>query len=283
MQVLILGCGYTGQRLAHWLLERNIPVQITTRSGTPQPDLDVPTYSFAYGDETVPLTSTALEGVTHILSSIPPAKDGVDPVVALLLHQLQDIDLQWFGYLSTTGVYGDAQGGWVDEASPLKPSNVRSQHRVNIESKFLGSSLPTHIFRLPGIYGPGRSIFDRLRSGKVKRIDKPGHIFSRIHVDDIVQTVGTSMLHPDPGNIYNVADDQPTEPSALIVEACRLMDCTPPPLMPFDPSEMSPMALSFWNDCRRVSNQKIKTKLGIQLLYSTYREGLQAIHAAEKA
>lgn len=279
MNVLILGGGYTGQRLAHWLIQRDIPVQITTRSGLPLSTLEIPTYSFAYGDETIPLASEALEGVTHVLSSIPPAKDGVDPVVALLLHQLQSLNLQWFGYLSTTGVYGDAQGGWVSETSPLKPSNVRSQHRVNIEAKFLAADLPTHVFRLPGIYGPGRSIFERLKAEKTQHIDKPGHVFSRIHVDDIVQTVGASMLQPDPTNIYNVADDEPTEPSSLIVEAHRLMGTPPPPEVPFDSTQMSPMALSFWKDCRRVSNQKIKTDLGIQLLYPTYREGLSAIFA----
>ena len=278
MKVLILGCGYTGQRLAHWLLDRQILVQVTTRSGSPVPGLEILTYPFAYGDQTKPLAAEALAGVTHVLSSIPPAKDGVDPVVALLLHQLQLMDLQWFGYLSTTGVYGDAQGAWVDETSALKPSNVRSQHRVNIESKFLAAALPTHIFRLPGIYGPGRSIFDRLESGRVKHIDKPGHVFSRIHVDDIVQTVGKSMLQPDP-NIYNVADNEPSEPSTIIVEAHRLMNRIPPPALPFDFVEMSPMAASFWKDCRRVSNDKIRTSLGIRLLYPTYREGLQAIWA----
>jgi nucleoside-diphosphate-sugar epimerase len=283
MKVLILGCGYTGQRLAHWLLKRHIPVKVTTRTGSPLPNLEVLVNSFAYGDETRPLALEALQDVTHVLSSIPPANDGADPVVALLLRQLQSLDLQWFGYLSTTGVYGDAQGAWVDETSELKPSNVRSQHRVNIESIFLSATLPTHIFRLPGIYGPGCSIFDRLQSGKVQRINKPGHVFSRIHVDDIVQTVGASMLKPEPNNIYNVTDNEPSEPSTLIVEAHRLMGSTPPPAVPFDLSQMSPMAASFWNDCRRVSNQKIKENLGIKLLYPTYREGLQAIWAFSAA
>ncbi len=277
MKVLILGSGYTGQRLAYWLLERQISVLLTTRTGSPIPGLGAQSYAFAYGEKTQVLAAEVLEGVTHILSCIPPAKDGVDPVVALLLHTLQSLDLQWFGYLSTTGVYGDSQGAWVDETSELKPSNLRSQHRVNIESKFLSSTVPAHIFRLPGIYGPGRSIFERLQSGKAKHIHKPGHVFSRIHVDDIVQTVGTSMLKPNPGNIYNVADDEPTEPSCLILEAHRLMEITPPPVVPFEPSQMSPMAASFWNECRRVRNQKIKTDLGIKLLYPTYREGLQAI------
>lgn len=277
MKVLILGSGYTGQRIAHWLIDRQISVRLTTRTGSPIPELDVPTYGFAYEEQVQLLASEALEGVTHVLSCIPPAKDGVDPVVALLLHTLQSLDLQWFGYLSTTGVYGDSQGAWVDETSELKPSNVRSQHRVNIEAKFLASALPAHLFRLPGIYGPGRSIFERLKSGKVKHVNKPGHVFSRIHVDDIVQTVGASMLKPSPNNIYNVADDEPSEPSHLILEAHRLMGSTPPKAIPFEPSQMSPMAASFWKDCRRVSNQKIKTDLGVSLLYPTYREGLHAI------
>jgi nucleoside-diphosphate-sugar epimerase len=285
MKVLILGCGYTGKRLAQWLLQRGVEVQATNRSGTPIQDLQIPCFPFVYktGDAIAPLPAVALAGVTHVLSTIGPDAHGIDPVVASLMPMLHDARLSWFGYLSTTGVYGDTQGAWVDEESLLKPQNVRSQHRVTIEATFLQSGLPTHIFRLPGIYGPGRSIFERLQAGTMHHITKPGHVFSRIHVDDIVQTLWQSMRSPQPGTVYNVADNEPSEPSTLIQEGARLLGIAPPPAQPYNPDNLSAMAASFWNECRRVSNQKIKQDLKVQLTYPTYREGLQAIFAAEFA
>ncbi len=285
MKVLILGCGYTGQHLAHWLLAQGIGVHLTNRQGHQIPGLDAPTYAFAQlttaGTMSLPLE--ALVGVTHVLSTIPPNQQGDDPVLVALLDQLQTLGLVWYGYLSTTGVYGDTQGAWVDETSPANPLTERSHHRAKIESILLRSPLPTHIFRLPGIYGPGRSIFDRLRNGTARNVDKPGHVFSRIHVEDIVQTLWCSMQHPQPRSIYNVADDEPSEPSQLIVEAAKLLGIAPPPLVPFAQIEMSPMAASFWRECRRVANHKIKTELGVQLHYPSYREGLRGILAAENA
>ena len=169
----------------------------------------------------------------------------------------------------------------MDETGPVQSENGRSQVRATIESLFLDSTLPTHIFRLPGIYGPGRSIFDRIRAGRARHVHKPGHMFSRIHVDDIVQTLWQSMQSPNPPAIYNVADDEPTESSQLLLAATELMGLTPPAPMPYDPSTMSPMAASFWRESRRVVNQKIKTELGVRLRYPSYREGLRAIWAAE--
>jgi nucleoside-diphosphate-sugar epimerase len=148
---------------------------------------------------------------------------------------------------------------------------------VTIEQQWLQAGLPTHIFRLPGIYGPTRSIFERIRAGQVQNIIKPGHVFSRVHVDDIVQTVEQSMHLPSPGEIYNVADDVPSEPKDLLLEAVTLLQMELPPPIPFETAEFSAMGRSFWNDCRRVSNQKIKEQLGIKLLYPSYREGLRAI------
>ncbi len=283
MKVLILGGGYTGQRLAHWLLAQNVMVAVTNRSGQIIPDLKVPVFPFAYSTtaKTHPLPEAACDGVTHILSTIAPDDQGADPVAASLMPTLQRLNLEWFGYLSTTGVYGNTEGAWVDETSPLQPQTVRSQHRVTIESTFLGSTLPTHIFRLPGIYGPSRSILDRLRQGTARHIHKPGHVFSRIHVDDIVQALGRSMQAPAPGNIYNVSDDEPSEPSSLVTEGATLLGIAPPPPQPFDQNTLSPMAASFWGECRRVANGKMKQALGVQLYYPTYREGLRAILAAE--
>ncbi len=283
IKVLILGCGYTGTRLAHLLLEHGVAVNVTTRKGLPLPEVDAPCYRFpelttAAGS---PLLPEALAGVTHVLSTIPPDDQGADPVVTHLMPLLEAARLEWFGYLSTTGVYGDVQGTWVDETTPVNPQNARSQNRISAETAFLNSALPTHIFRLPGIYGLGRSTFDRLRTGKARRIDRPGHVFCRIHVDDIAQTLWASIQHPQPGSIYNVSDDEPTEPSNLIVEAAYLLGIAPPEPIPSDQVEMSPMSASFWRESRRVSNRKIKTELGITLQYPTYREGLRAILQSE--
>ncbi len=279
MKVLVLGCGYTGNRLAQWLVRHNIEVLGTNRSGQAIAGLSIPIFPFSYssnGDVT-PLPEAALDGVTHVLNSIAPDAHGIDPVAASLMPALQRSQLAWFGYLSTTGVYGDTQGNWVDETSPTHPQNARSQHRVAIEATFLNSGLPAHIFRLPGIYGPGTSILDRLKAGTAHHVHKPGHVFSRIHVDDIVQTVWASMRSPNPGSIYNVADDEPTEPSNLILAGAKLLGIPVPPAQPYDQVTLSPMAASFWNECRRVGNRKIKQELGVRLIHPTYREGLQAI------
>ncbi|WP_404788291.1 SDR family oxidoreductase [Altericista sp. CCNU0014] len=285
MKVLILGCGYTGQRLARWLVRQKIDVCATNRSGTPLEGLNIPVFPFFYASQAaaVPLPHAALEGVTHVLSTIAPDPQGIDPVAASLMPTLQRSPLTWFGYLSTTGVYGDTQGEWVDEESPLQPQNARSQYRAAIEATFLHSGLPAHIFRLPGIYGPGRSILDKLRAGAAQHIRKPGHVFSRIHVDDIVQTLWQSMRSPSPGSIYNVSDDEPSEPSTLIVEGAKLLNLSPPVAQPYEQIQLNPMAASFWSECRRIRNRKIKQVLGVRLAYPTYREGLRAILTAETA
>jgi nucleoside-diphosphate-sugar epimerase len=286
MKLLILGCGYTGSYLARLAHRHNIAIGITTRSGQAPDGLDIPCFAFSGGSleqSPNPLNPAALSGVTHVLSSIPPNQQGVDPVVATLLPMLEQAGLVWFGYLSTTGVYGDTQGAWVDEATPVNPGNERSQHRVAVEQAFLQAQLPTHIFRLPGIYGPGRSIFERLRAATVQRIERPGHVFCRIHVEDIVQTLWASMQQPKPGSIYNVSDDEPTEPSNLILEAAHLLGVEPPKAISFEAAEMTPMSASFWRESRRVKNEKIKTELGVRLKYPTYREGLRGILQAQEA
>ncbi|WP_338441240.1 SDR family oxidoreductase [Synechococcus elongatus IITB4] len=282
MKVLILGGGYTGQHLAQLLTEQAISVLATTRSG--QWPLNLPCLTFD-ASTTPPLLPEpeVLAGVTHVLSTIPPLSDGRDPVLATLLPTLQQLPLRWCGYLSTTGVYGDTQGAWVDEESPLQSTNRRSQQRIAIEAQWQASGLPAHIFRLPGIYGPGRSSFDRLRRGDNQRLLKPGHVFCRIHVDDIAAALWASMQHPNPGRIYNVSDDCPCEPALLIEEAARLMGLELPPAQPFDAVELSPMAASFWSECRRVRNDRLKQELGMQLRYPSYREGLAAIWAAEQS
>ncbi|PKU22797.1 SDR family oxidoreductase [Telmatospirillum siberiense] len=228
------------------------------------------------------LPGGALAGATHILSSVPPDADG-DPVLDLARPAIlaAGAGLSWIGYLSTTGVYGDHGGGWVDETSPLRPTASRSWHRVNAEAAWLdlwrGSGLPTHLFRLAGIYGPGRSALDEVRSGRARRIVKPGQVFSRIHVEDIAGVLQVSMAKPAPGSVYNVCDDEAAPPQDVIAFACDLLGVPPPPETPFDQAVLSPMAQSFWADNRRVRNDRIKRDLGVALRYPTYREGLRAL------
>ncbi len=229
------------------------------------------------------------EPVTHILISIPPQNSHGDTV---FYHHLKDLYklscLKWIGYLSTTGVYGDTSGKKVDESQPTFPSSLRSKRRVEAENnwieEFQKNQLPIHIFRLPGIYGPGRSVFDQLRAGTAKRIIKPGHKFSRIHVDDIVSCLIASMERPSPGAIYNVCDDHPAAPEEVVTYASKLIETEPPPRIPFELAKltMTKMALSFWKDNRTVDNSLIKKELNFKLKYPSYREGLAAIYKNER-
>ena len=233
------------------------------------------------GQAPMPGAADRLRGVTHVLLSAPPDADG-DPV---LRHHLGDLralpDLAWVGYLSTTGVYGDRGGDWVDEDSPLTPSTDRGRRRLAAEQAWLASGLPVHLFRLAGIYGPGRNQFVSLRAGKAQRIDKPGQVFSRIHVDDIAAVLAASIDRPAPGRAYNVCDDEPAPPADVVAYAAALLGVPPPPLIPFDQAELSPMARSFYAESKRVSNARIKQELGVTLAYPTYREGLAALLKVE--
>jgi nucleoside-diphosphate-sugar epimerase len=225
--------------------------------------------------------AAALEGATHILVSVPP-DEGEDPVLAMHAADLAALSgVAWLGYLSTTGVYGDRGGGWVDESDALQPTGERGRRRVEAEAGWLAlrqeHGLPVHIFRLAGIYGPGRSALDTVRQGRAQRIDKPGQVFSRIHVADIMQVLRASMARPQPGAIYNVCDDDPAAPEAVIAYACELLGVAPPPLIPFEQAPLSPMARSFYDDNKRVSNRRIKEELGVRLRYPSYKEGLKAL------
>lgn len=192
---------------------------------------------------------------------------------------------RWLGYLSTTGVYGDRQGGWVDEDSDLSPSTRRGRDRVAAEAGWralaAAQGLPLHIFRLAGIYGPGRGPFEKVRNGTARRIVKPGQVFSRIHADDIAQTLAASIARPDPGAIYNLCDDDPAPPEDVLEHAARLLGLPPPPVEDFATADMTPMARSFYAESKRVSNDRIKRDLGIRLIHPDYRSGLAAILAGE--
>ncbi len=228
-----------------------------------------------------------LEQATHVLLSAGPDQ-GRDPVLAELRDVFADLapNFTWVGYLSTTGVYGDHQGGWVDETTPAKPSTKRGAARVATEGEWQALAqdhgLPLHIFRLPGIYGPGRGPFEKVRRGTARRIIKEGQVFGRIHVEDIAQTLLASMRTPNPGAIYNVSDDDPAPPQDVIGYAAKLLGAPIPPAIPFEKAEMTPMARSFYAESKRVDNQRMKEELGIKLRYPDYRSGLNALFAAEK-
>jgi len=268
-----LGLGVTALALADRLLRDGWSVAGTCRSETKAADLR------KRGIEAiVPAGPWALpDATTHLLSSIPPDESG-DPGLALAGSAIAaHPGLSWIGYLSATSVYGDQQGGWVNEATPATPSGPRGQQRLNAERAWQALSPSAHIFRLAGLYGAGRSALDTVRAGRAQRIDKPGIVFSRIHTDDVATILAASIARPNPGAIYNVADDEPAGPAEVIEYACRLLKVEPPPLIPFDQATLSPMAQSFYADSKRVANQRIKDQLGVSLAYPTYREGLRAL------
>ncbi len=256
-RLFCFGFGYTAQALARTLEPEGWTVAGTQRGR--------------------PLDPARLAGATHVLSSVPPDGQG-DPVLAEHAADLARLKgVRWVGYLSTTGVYGDHGGGWVDETTPENPIGERGRRRVEAERGWRALPLPVHVFRLAGIYGPGRNQLDALRAGTAKRIDKPGQVFSRIHVDDIVSALRLSMVRPSPGAIWNLADDEPASPQEVVAYAAELLGVPPPPLIPFAEAELSPMAASFYAENKRVSNALIKRELGWRPRFPTYREGLRSL------
>lgn len=227
-----------------------------------------------------------LNGTTHILISVPPDDNG-DPVFQAHARDILKIPtIQWIGYLSSTSVYGNRDGDWVDEDSEIRPSSRRGSRRARAEQQWLKTrriaGIPINIFRVSGIYGPNRSALDTVRAGNVRRIDKPGHAFNRVHVDDIVQALIASMAQPVPGDIYNLADDDPSQSHEVIAYACTLLGRTPPAVIPFEDADMAPITRSFYKDNKRVRNVKMKEKLGIKLKYPDFRAGLDAIFRNEQ-
>lgn len=281
-RLFCFGLGYSAAVLAERLRAHGWSVAGTTRQPEAAAVLraaGVDTFLFDRGR---PLddAAAALAGATHVLSSVPPDADGD----AVLDHHGRDIaavgGLKWIGYLSTTGVYGDRDGGWVDEDSALEPTGERGRRRVAAERAWQGLA-PVHIFRLAGIYGPGRNAIATVRAGTAKRIDKPGQVFSRIHVADMAAVLEASMTRPNPGRIYNVCDDDPAPPADVIAYASELLGRPPPPLVRFAEAELSEMGRSFYRDNKRVRNNRIKDELGIHLTYTDYKAGLNALLAAE--
>jgi nucleoside-diphosphate-sugar epimerase len=237
------------------------------------------------GDAPSAELSQAIGGATHILHSAPPSADG-DP---LLIHHVADLlaapDLEWIGYLSTIGVYGDTGGAWIDESATPNPGSERSKERWTAEQAWMAfaerrAGVTLQIFRLAGIYGPGRNSLERLRAGTEKRIDKPQQVFNRIHVDDIAATVLAGVrAGASASGVFNVTDDEPAPPQDIVTYAAGLLGIEPPPLIPWEEAEktMTPMARSFYLETKRVRNDRIKRDLGVELRFPTYREGLRAI------
>ena len=227
--------------------------------------------------------SRVLQSVTHVLISAPPGAGG-DPI---LRHHARDLaaapHLKWIGYLSTIGVYGDRQGAWVDEGSQVNPANDRSKRRLAAEHEWLAlgksSRKRVEIFRLAGIYGPGRSALEQLKDGTARRIIKPGQVFNRIHVEDLASVLAVAIAGRGQNVIYNVTDDEPSAPSDVITFAAQLLGIEPPPEIPYANAALSPMAASFYAENKRVRNTRIKKDLGVSLLYPTFREGLRALAA----
>lgn len=225
----------------------------------------------------------ALNNATHLLISAAPGEDG-DPVLNALQDEIAKRagQFQWVGYLSTTGVYGDHDGDWVDETTALTPATKRGIARVKAEAAWADiPDLPLHIFRLAGIYGPGRGPFSKVRNGTARRIIKKGQVFSRTHVADIARVLDASIKNPNPGAAYNVCDDDPAPPQDVIGYAAELLGLPIPEAVNFEDADMSPMARSFYAESKKVRNDRIKDELGVKLLFPDYRAGLQALLAAE--
>nr|WP_323778239.1 SDR family oxidoreductase [Amylibacter sp.] len=268
--LLSFGHGYSAQALAEVLMPLGWRVIGTTRSGE-RSQVGVDTVIWPGTDMTA-----YLDAATHLLISAGPDGDG-DPVLRGLKAEIAARSFDWVGYLSTTGVYGDHQGGWVDETTPLTPSTRRGRLRVNAEAEWQAMGLPLHIFRLAGIYGPGRGPFAKVRAGTARRIIKENQLFSRIHVEDIAQVLAASIARPDAGAIYNLCDDDAAPPEDVIGYAAELLGVPVPEAVAYEDADMTPMARSFYAESKRVRNDRIKRDLGVVLKYPNYRVGLQAL------
>lgn len=282
--ILVFGYGYTARVIGQELLAEGWRVIGTTRS------TDKAATMKADGIEAVLWPTEditeALSSATHILLSAAPSEDG-DPVLTALRDEIRQraAQYEWVGYLSTTAVYGDRDGGWVDETSALSPATRRGQLRADAEQAWLDlgveAKLPVHIFRLAGIYGPGRGPFAKVRAGTARRIIKKGQVFSRTHVEDIAQVLRASIAAPNAGAIYNVCDNDPAPPQEVIAKAAEMLNLPLPEAMDFETAKMTPMARSFYAESKKVSNRRILDELGITLKYPDYRSGLKALLSTE--
>lgn len=274
--LLSLGHGYSARALARRLLAQGWRVIGTTRTAEGARALAAEGVEpRIWPGEDLPFAEA-----THLLSSIAPGPAG-DPVLAAHGAAIAAARFDWVGYLSTVGVYGDHGGEWVDEDTPLTPATARGRARVAAEAEWQALGVAPHIFRLAGIYGPGRGPFQKVIDGTARRIVKPGQVFSRIHVEDIAAVLEASIARPNPGRVYNVCDDNPAPPEDVLGYAAELLGLPVPPEVAYDAAAMSPMARSFYAESKRVSNARIKAELGVALLYPDYRAGLSALAQEE--
>ncbi|MDZ4394166.1 SDR family oxidoreductase [Cypionkella sp.] len=271
--LLSLGHGYSAAALAARLIPQGWRVIGTTREADRIAALrDQGVEALLWPCE----IGAALDQATHILASAAPDGSG-DPFLHACRDQIMAARPEWVGYLSTTAVYGDHQGGWVDETTPVNPQSARAVARVLAERQWLASGLPVQVFRLAGIYGPGRGPFEKVRDGTARRVIKANQVFSRIHVEDIAATLLGSILHPNPGAIYNVCDDNPAPPEDVLTYAAALLGLPEPPTVRFEEAKMTPMQVSFYSESKRVRNDRIKRDLGVKLAYPTYQDGLRGL------
>ena len=286
MHLVIFGLGYTGAALAEAASAAGLPVTVVTRqpSAAPRNAAAPPPGDVVLAPFDDP--GAALQSATHLVATAAPDGFG-DPVLARHARAIAAAPaLRWIGYMSTTGVYGDRGGGWVDETSPPAPSSERGQRRVDAEQAWSAAhpGAAVDLLRLAGIYGPGRSVFDDLRSGRARRVEKPGHKFGRIHRDDIAGALLAAIQQDRPPGtrVLNGADSEPAASADVIAYAAGLLGMPPPPLIPFEQAApaMSPMARSFWADDRKVRSDVTQATLGRRWRYPSYREGLRAILAA---
>lgn len=275
--LLSFGHGYSAQALAKLLLPQGWRIIGTTQSADKAKAIrETGVEPLVWPPEDC---AQALDEATHLLISAGPTDKG-DPVLGAFGEQIARIAprLTWVGYLSTTSVYGDHGGAWVDENTPISPVLARGHGRLGAETAWAEiPELPLHIFRLAGIYGPGRGPFAKVRNGTARRIIKPGQVFSRIHVEDIAQVLAASIARPNAQAIYNVCDNEPAPPQDVIGYAAELLGLPIPPAVAYEDADLPPMARSFYSENRRVRNNRIKDELGVKLIYPGYREGLAAM------
>ncbi len=277
-RLFCFGLGFSSRALVEKLIPQGWNVSGTVRdvqeAGT------IKAYNFDGTHSSIEI-SKAISQATHLLVTIPP-QPSCDVVLENFAEEIAGAkNIQWIGYISSTGVYGDANGEWVDEFSPLLAITERNLQRIEVESAWIklgkDHDLPVMIFRCGGIYGPGRNLLVSVKEGRARRIDKPGLVFSRVHSEDLAQTLEASMKNPQLGEVYNVSDDCPCSPAEAVEFACSLLGVEPPPLVPYEDAVLSSTARGFYMANKRVSNKKIKKELGVNLLYPDYRSGLKAL------
>jgi nucleoside-diphosphate-sugar epimerase len=286
LRLLVFGFGYSADFVVRKLAAQGWTAAATVRQPAKAEDLErrgIAAHVFPQQEAASRLQQDILVS-DAVLVSIPPMQIG-DLVLSSVASALAaSRTIKWIGYLSTVGVYGDRNGAWVDEQTPIAPSEARSALRADVERAWLSfgnvTRIPVHVFRLSGIYGPGRNQLVQVRQGKARQVIKAGQVFNRVHVEDIANAITASIARPSPGTVYNVTDDEPAPPQDVICYAAKLCSLPAPPEVSFEDANLSPMARSFFSECKRVSNARLRRDLRVDLSYPNYRDGLTALRAA---